>query len=113
MTIQIKGLARFRSSTKSEELSKLKLRLRNGRDVNLYHKSEIKADSMQRRGYCNDKELYNETKGYQFIYHQQYCKIERKVKIFDKDNANNTYTPQKKRFILMCASYEHSLYKSR
>ena len=34
----------FRRTTKSEGIIKLRFRLRDGRDVDLYHKSEIKAD---------------------------------------------------------------------
>lgn len=44
MAIQMKGLTIFRRTTKSEGVIKLRFRLRDGRDVDLYHKSEIKAD---------------------------------------------------------------------
>lgn len=44
MAILMKGLTIFRRTTKSEGVIKLRFRLRDGRDVDLYHKSEIKAD---------------------------------------------------------------------
>lgn len=40
----MKGPTIFRRTTKSEGIIKLRFRLRDGRDVDLYHKSEIKAD---------------------------------------------------------------------
>ena len=40
----MKGLILFRRTTKSEETIKLRFRLRNGHGVELYHKSEIKAE---------------------------------------------------------------------
>ena len=40
----MKGLTLFRRTTKSEGMIKLRFRLRDGRGVDLYHKSEIKAD---------------------------------------------------------------------
>ena len=40
----MKGLTLFRRTTKSEGNIKLRFRLRDGRGVDLYHKSEIKAD---------------------------------------------------------------------
>lgn len=44
MAILMKGPTIFRRTTKSEGIIKLRFRLRDGRDVDLYHKSEIKAD---------------------------------------------------------------------
>lgn len=40
----MKGLTLFRRTTKSEGMIKLRFRLKDGREVDLYHKSEIKAD---------------------------------------------------------------------
>ena len=42
--ISIKGLTLFRRTIKSEGMIKLRFRLKDGREVDLYHKSEIKAD---------------------------------------------------------------------
>ena len=42
--ISMKGLTLFRRTTKSEGMIKLRFRLKDGREVDLYHKSEIKAD---------------------------------------------------------------------
>ena len=40
----MKGLTLFRRTTKSEGMIKLRFRLKDGREVDLYHKSETKAD---------------------------------------------------------------------
>ena len=40
----MKGLTLFRRTIKSEGMIKLRFRLKDGREVDLYHKSEIKAD---------------------------------------------------------------------
>lgn len=42
--ISMKGLTLFRRTTKSEGMIKLRFRLKDGREVDLYHKSETKAD---------------------------------------------------------------------
>lgn len=53
----MKGLILFRRTTKSEETIKLRLRLRNGYGVDLYHKSEIKAEIKNLAKFENDGEL--------------------------------------------------------
>ena len=42
--ISMKGLTLFRRTIKSEGMIKLRFRLKDGREVDLYHKSETKAD---------------------------------------------------------------------
>ena len=53
----MKGLTLFRRTTKSEGMIKLRFRLRDGRGVDLYHKSEIKADIKDLAKFEDDGEL--------------------------------------------------------
>ena len=57
MAMIMKGLTLFRRTTKSDGIIKLRFRLRDGRGVDLYHKSEIKADLKDLSKFNDDGEL--------------------------------------------------------
>lgn len=82
-TITMKGLILFRRTTKSEETIKLRFRLRNVHGVELYHKSEIKANIK------TGKSGYN-VKIRKLL---EYCQIDREVKVSEKDSSDNIYKP--------------------
>lgn len=53
----MKGLTIFNRTTKSEGIIRLRFRLRDGRNVDLYHKSDIKADLKDLAKFTEDGEL--------------------------------------------------------
>ena len=76
----MKGLTLFRRTTKSEGTIKLRFRLRDGRGVDLYHKSEIKADLKDLSKFEDDGELRPKVSIYN---HELKEKIDKEIKAIE------------------------------
>ena len=76
----MKGLTLFRRTTKSEGTIKLRFRLRDGRGVDLYHKSEIKADLKDLSKFEDDGTLRPKVSIYN---HELKEKIDKEIKAIE------------------------------